>query len=80
MTPDRLIEQTRSGWLPAPAQRRAIRLSAGVSLVDLAAALQVHKRTLERWEQGEISPRHGPRRVAYAQVLRQLGEPVGETS
>ena len=59
--------------LPGPAMRRAIRLSAGASLEDVAAEVGVTKYAVLQWESGARSPsrRHI---ISYARALRELKE------
>jgi DNA-binding transcriptional regulator YiaG len=69
-TVDELLAQVRARRrLPSPTERRAIRERAGVSLRDLAAALNVSHGTVRGWEQG-ATPRG--RRAEYADVLAEL--------
>jgi DNA-binding transcriptional regulator YiaG len=68
-----LVERVRASQLPSPSVRRSIRLSARVSLRDVAAELSVSPMTVLRWEQGKSEPRlvHA---VAYRQLLDALRE------
>ena len=57
--------------LPGPAMRRAIRLGAGLSQVDVAEVLGVHRESVARWESGVRTPR-GRVLVEYVDLLDQL--------
>jgi DNA-binding transcriptional regulator YiaG len=50
-----------------------LRLAAGISQGELAAAIGVSAPTLSRWEAGDRRPR-GDAAVAYARELRKLAE------
>ena len=59
--------------LPSPAERRRIRVDAGVSLLDVAAVLGVSHTAVSAWERGLRTPNRrllGP----YLQVLRVMQE------
>lgn len=66
-----LIEEMRARQLPPVKMRRAIRVTAGVSQVRMAAELGVHRLTFVRWENGVHEPR-GDNRAQYASLLAQL--------
>jgi DNA-binding transcriptional regulator YiaG len=72
-----LAERLRAPRLPPPAECRAIRLAAGATLRDIAAALRVNAMTISRWERGvaEPWPRH---RAAYLCLLAALAEVAAE--
>lgn len=53
------------GDLPPPAERKALRVRAGLTQADLAGPLKVHPETLGRWERGDGRP---SRRAAAAYV------------
>jgi transcriptional regulator with XRE-family HTH domain len=57
--------------LPDPATRRLIRVTAGVSQAELAAAIGVRGASLSRWETGRRHPR-GQVRDRYAHALEEL--------
>jgi len=57
--------------LPSPERGRLIRERAGVTQLELAAAVGVSKGALERWERGEARPR-GRHAAAYVALLEQL--------
>jgi DNA-binding XRE family transcriptional regulator len=57
--------------LPTPEARRAIRVSAGVSLADIARAVGVTRQTAMLWERGARRP-SGERLLAYVAVLEML--------
>ncbi|MBG0850521.1 helix-turn-helix domain-containing protein [Streptomyces spinoverrucosus] len=59
--------------LPSPAERRRLRQAHGLTLDEVAAALQVRRATVSGWEAGRTEPRP-PEREAYARLLKQLGE------
>lgn len=67
-----LLEDVRASRLPPPAERRATRVLANVSLREAGAALGVDPMTVLRWERGAT-----PRRdhaIAYGAFLRALRE------
>lgn len=71
-----LTDAERLGWLRAtvgsdPGAVRAIRVAAGLSNAELAAAVGVTPSCLGRWERGERIPR-GPRALDYARALARL--------
>ncbi len=57
--------------LPAPEERRALRLRAGLRPAVVAAAIGVSERSLERWERGEFRP-FPESCERYLRVLRAL--------
>jgi len=59
--------------LPAPAERKRLRQAHGLTLDEVAAALNVRRATVSGWESGKTEPRP-PERDAYARMLRQLAE------
>jgi DNA-binding transcriptional regulator YiaG len=61
----------RHAELPDPAVCRMLRRRAGLTLVEMAAALGINHGTLSRWETGLRHP-HGAKRAAYAAVLDRL--------
>ena len=67
-----LVDQVAAARrLPAPRLAKAIRESAGVSQLRLAAELGVHRATVMRWEDGACRPR-GEMLVRYAELLHDL--------
>lgn len=73
MTPLEAIEAklaTRRG-LPPPKLRQALRRDLGLSQEDLAAALNVHRETVSRWERGVNVPR-GQNLTDYVAILTRL--------
>ncbi len=66
-----LVEQLIAAQLPSPARRRSIRVSAGVSLRDVAAALGVNPMTVLRWERGDVEPRRNSA-IRYRQLLDRI--------
>jgi transcriptional regulator with XRE-family HTH domain len=59
--------------LPPPAERRRLRQAHGLTLDEVAAALQVRRATVGGWEAGRTEPRP-PERDAYARLLDKLAE------
>ncbi|MFK4227573.1 telomere-associated protein Tap [Streptomyces sp. NPDC019890] len=57
--------------LPPPAERKRLRQAHGLTLDEVAAALQVRRATVGGWEAGKTEPRP-PERDAYARMLKQL--------
>jgi transcriptional regulator with XRE-family HTH domain len=71
-TPDIvLLVEARDAAASGRATR--LRLTAGLSQAELAAAIGVSAATVSRWESGDRRP-HGATAVAYARLLRQLAE------
>lgn len=68
-----LLELSHARSLVASGTTRSIRIAAGLSLRDVASALEVAPSTVLRWERGERVPGKvaGP---AYARLLRVLVE------
>ena len=66
-----LVESLKAGQLPSPSLRRAIRLSAGVSLREVGEELGVTAMTILRWERGDADPRRD-RAIAYRLLLDAL--------
>jgi DNA-binding XRE family transcriptional regulator len=61
--------------LPSPEVARLIRLSAGLTTVDVAELLGVSRWSVLRWEEGTVTPaaRIAP---AYARLLERLAREV----
>ncbi|MEU6662989.1 helix-turn-helix transcriptional regulator [Streptomyces sp. NPDC046821] len=61
--------------LPPPAERKRLRTAHGLTLDDVAAALQVRRATVGGWESAKkpVEPR-GPEREAYARLLDGLAK------
>ncbi|MFE9404776.1 telomere-associated protein Tap [Streptomyces sp. NPDC006530] len=61
--------------LPSVQERKRLRVAHGLTLDDVAGALQVRRATVSGWESAKkpTEPR-GPEREAYARLLRQLAE------
>ncbi|GGT16121.1 telomere-associated protein Tap [Streptomyces chromofuscus] len=59
--------------LPVPAERKRLRQAHGLTLDEVAAALQVRRATVSGWEAGRTEPRP-PEREAYARLLSRLAE------
>ena len=64
--------------LPPPAERRRLRRAAGLTLADLAQAVNVSAVSVHRWERGTRTPalRHVAR---YAGLLGVLAREVAHT-
>lgn len=60
-------------WLPQPAERRAIRQAAGLSLRQVGRDLGVTPQCVALWETGHREPRGG-NLLAYIDVLVELDE------
>ncbi|MFF5788048.1 telomere-associated protein Tap [Streptomyces sp. NPDC012693] len=59
--------------LPPPAERKRLRQAHGLTLDEVAVALQVRRATVSGWEAGKTEPRP-PERDAYARLLKQLAQ------
>ncbi|UUU28441.1 helix-turn-helix domain-containing protein [Streptomyces sp. CA-210063] len=59
--------------LPPSAERKRLRQAHGLTLDEVAAALDVRRATVSGWEAGKTEPRP-PERDAYARMLKQLAE------
>lgn len=59
--------------LPPPAERKRLRQAHGLTLDEVATALDVRRATVGGWEAGKTEPRP-PERDAYARMLKQLTE------
>jgi DNA-binding transcriptional regulator YiaG len=59
--------------LPAPPERKRLRLAHGLTLDQVAGALNVRRATVSGWEAGRTEPRP-PEREAYARLLNKLAE------
>ncbi|MEH0557302.1 telomere-associated protein Tap [Streptomyces sp. B21-101] len=59
--------------LPPPTERRRLRQAHGLTLDEVASALDVRRATVSGWEAGKTEPRP-PERDAYARMLKQLAE------
>jgi transcriptional regulator with XRE-family HTH domain len=57
--------------LPPPAERRAIRISAGVSQEDIAKELGLSRAAISRWETDKRCPQD-EHLLAYVKILRTL--------
>ncbi|MFE6056873.1 multiprotein-bridging factor 1 family protein [Kitasatospora sp. NPDC056446] len=69
---DALLSGVRTG-LPAPAERQRLRLAAGLTPAQIAAALRVDSTLVRGWEDGSAVP--GPDIApAYARLLAGLAE------
>jgi transcriptional regulator with XRE-family HTH domain len=73
-----LRERVRSlQELPDPAERRRLRLAAGVSTIDVGKAIGVAPQTVGMWERGVRTPNHKSL-PAYLEVIRLFREAVKE--
>lgn len=71
-----LAEEVRIAQrLPAPAEARAIRIAAHVSISRLSEELGVSRKTITRWESGTRNP-SGAHRVAYAKTILALADAI----
>jgi DNA-binding transcriptional regulator YiaG len=59
--------------LPPPAERKRLRQAHGLTLDEVASALDVRRATVSGWEAGKTEPRP-PERDAYARMLKQLAQ------
>ena len=59
--------------LPEPEERQRIRMRAGLSLQQIADALDVHVTSVWNWERGEDGPGRG-NAIRYGELLQQLDE------
>ncbi|MFD3735121.1 telomere-associated protein Tap [Streptomyces sp. NPDC058632] len=59
--------------LPPPTERKRLRAAHGLTLDEVAAALDVRRATVSGWEAGKTEPRP-PEREAYARLLGKLAE------
>ncbi|MEE1732724.1 helix-turn-helix transcriptional regulator, partial [Streptomyces sp. BE282] len=57
--------------LPPPAERKRLRVAHGLTLDEVAAALDVRRATVSGWEAGRTEPRP-PEREGYARLLGKL--------
>ncbi len=66
-----LERKTAIRRLPDPEVRRLLRIRAGITQAELAAALDVSRPAVCRWERGQRSPT-GERLEAYLEALERL--------
>ncbi|NUS10272.1 MAG: helix-turn-helix domain-containing protein [Streptomyces sp.] len=59
--------------LPPPGERKRLRQAHGLTLDEVASALDVRRATVSGWESGKTEPRP-PEREAYARLLGKLAE------
>jgi DNA-binding transcriptional regulator YiaG len=64
--------------LPPPAECRAIRRRAGLTIEDLAATLGVHRMTVYHWEIGRNMP-DKTNVGAYRRLLQEIAEEIHTT-
>ncbi|RKE16787.1 helix-turn-helix domain-containing protein [Streptomyces sp. TLI_171] len=71
---DALLAKARDGGdLPEPVERERLRKAAGLTQVEVAAALETRRETFAKWESGAAQPR-SPKRGAYAFLLAGLAD------
>lgn len=61
--------------LPSPEGRRLLRARAGLSQLELAAAVGVNRCSLSRWESGTRNPR-ATTAARYLEVLERIAAEV----
>ncbi|MEU3465640.1 helix-turn-helix domain-containing protein [Streptomyces sp. NPDC006733] len=59
--------------LPPPAERKRLRVAHGLTIDEVAKALEVRRATVSGWESGKTEPRP-PERDAYARLLDGLAK------
>jgi transcriptional regulator with XRE-family HTH domain len=71
-------ERRKPALLPAPDQRRSIRIAYGVSQKDIADVLGVSRLTVSMWERGQTEPK-AEHAQKYAELLQSMSqEPAQE--
>jgi DNA-binding transcriptional regulator YiaG len=65
--------------LPAPAERKQIRTSYGVTIQAVANVLGVSRMSVTAWERGTSEPT-GANATKYAQLLREMKEAIESES
>lgn len=63
----------RSEPLPTPMERRRLRIAAGLTGIELAAAISVSPASIYNWESNTRTPT-GLQRVAYLKALNEIRE------
>jgi transcriptional regulator with XRE-family HTH domain len=66
-------ERRRPALLPAPDQRKSIRVAYGVSQKDVADVLGVSRLTISMWERGQTEPK-AEHAQKYAELLHSMSE------
>ena len=66
-----MVELARVRSMTKAGTARTVRIAAGLSLGEVAAAVGVSDVSVYRWEQGQRSPR-GAAALKYAEVLAAL--------
>lgn len=66
-----VLEEVQARRLPPPTARRRLRVSAGLTLRDIGAALDVAPLTVQRWETGRSRPRRD-HALRYRELLERL--------
>lgn len=61
--------------LPAPAERKAVREAAGLTLAQVGAAVGVTPQAVALWESGRRTPQ-GARLSKYAEAIHAMREPA----
>lgn len=74
MNIDGLADLAQTRTLVGTGAARPIRLSAGLSLREVAASVGVSPSTVYRWEMRQRTPR-GEAAIAYGRLLAKLAEP-----
>ena len=64
--------------LPVPEERRRLRVTAGLSLQDIATSVEVTRATVSRWENGLLVPSQD-HISAYLAVLSVIAEELQDT-
>lgn len=69
---DALVEEARRhAAMPGPAERRRLRIAAGLSRAQVAQAVGTTRQTVANWETGDTAPRP-PARERYLRLLEGL--------
>jgi transcriptional regulator with XRE-family HTH domain len=76
MTNEELVSLTRVRRLASTGEAQALRLGAGLSLREVAAAVGISHSNLWRWEAGQRTPR-GRAALAWAVLLAELANLEG---
>jgi transcriptional regulator with XRE-family HTH domain len=63
----------RTDAMPPPEERRRLRIAAGLTGIELAAAISVSPASIYNWETDKRSPT-GLQRAAYLRALDEIGE------
>lgn len=79
MKPELIVDVVTVRRLAASGDARRIRVTAGVSMSEIAAACAVSPSTVLRWENGQRRPR-GSAATRWLRILRALEEVVAATN